>query len=120
MYQRTRFPAWICLSLAVLLLCLASPVSAQDITVQDEHHIMTVRQSMHHDVSPAVRDMPTVSPNALRLRHEAEPARRIPMPANLKSATEPDTVLQRTAPPAPTLPAPTAGLNFYELGISST
>ena len=72
MYQRTRFPVWICLSLVVLLLGVASAVSAQDMAVQDEHHIMTVRQSLHHDVSPAVRDMPTVNPNA-RARHEAEP-----------------------------------------------
>src|SRR5437016_4161262 len=119
MHQRTRFPVWICLSLVILLLRVASPVSAQDMTVQGEHHIMTVRQSMHHDVSPAVRDMPTVNPNVQRLRHEAEPARRIPMPANLKSATEPDAVLQRTAPLAPTLQAPTTGLNFDGLGSGS-
>jgi hypothetical protein len=80
---------------------------------------MTVRHNVYHDVSPAVRDMPVVSSSTLRLRHEAEPARRIPMPPNLKPATEPDMVLQRTAPLAPATHAPTANLNFEGLGSGS-
>jgi hypothetical protein len=119
MYQQTRFPVWICLGLAILFLSLSSPAFAQDMTILNEHHIMTVRQNLHHDVSPAVRDMPTVNQGVLRLRHEAEPARRIPLPANLKPATEPDMALQRTAALAPTLQAPTAGLNFEGLGNGS-
>ena len=110
MSQRPRFPMWLALGLAILCLCLASPVSAQ---------IMTVRQNVHHDVSPAVRDLPTITSHTLRPPHEAEPARRIPMPANLKAASEPDTVLQRTVALAPTLHAPTTGLNFEGLGNGS-
>src|SRR5436853_6026695 len=110
MSQRPRFPMWLALGLAIRCLCLASPVSAQ---------IMTVRQNVHHDVSPAVRDLPTIASQTLRPRHEAEPARRIPMPANLKAASEPDTVLQRTVALAPTLNAPTSGLNFEGVGNGS-
>ncbi len=111
MPQRSRFPMW--LVAALLCLCFAVPASAQ-ITP-----IMTVRQNMHHDVSPAVRDLPTIDASTRRTRHEAEPARRIPMPANLKAASEPDTVLQRTVASAPTLNAPTTGLNFEGLGNGS-
>lgn len=110
MSQRTRFPVWIALGVAILCLCLAAPASAQ---------IMTVRQNVHHDVSPAVRDLPTINAHTFRPRHEAEPARRIPMPQNLKAASEPDSVLQRTVALAPTLHAPTTGLNFEGLGNGS-
>ncbi|HEV3040815.1 MAG TPA: hypothetical protein VHA33_23820 [Candidatus Angelobacter sp.] len=123
MYQRTRFPVGVSLGLAVLCLCLASLASAQIITPNQDSSssgpIMTVRHNVYHDVSPAVRDMPVVSSSTLRLRHEAEPARRIPMPPNLKPATEPDMVLQRTAPLAPATHAPTANLNFEGLGSGS-
>jgi hypothetical protein len=41
------------------------------------------------------------------------------MPPNLKPATEPDMVLQQTAPLAPATHAPTASLNFEGLGSGS-
>ncbi len=116
MSQRTRFPEWTALGVASLCLFLATPAFAQ---IDQIDQIMTVRHSVHHDVSPAVRDLPTVTSNTFRPRHEAEPARRIPMPQNLKPASEPDSVLQRTAPLAPTLQAPTTGLNFEGLGNGS-
>lgn len=125
MYQRTRFPVSMCIGVTILFLCLGSPLFAQnktiqqDLTVQSEQHIMTVRHSIFNDVSPAVRDMPTVNQGPRRIQHEAEPARHIPLPANLKSATEPDMALQRTVPLAPTLHAPTSGLNFDGLGNGS-
>lgn len=78
---------------------------------------------VNHAVSIPVRDMPTVSAAAAaaHVRHEAEPARRIPLPPGLKPANVEDPVLQHTtASLAPTLAAPTAGgLNFDGLGNGS-
>jgi len=112
MFQRTRFPAWIYLGAAILFFCFAFPVSAQIITV---HH------AVHHDVSPAMRDLPTLDQNAptLAVQHEAEPLRRIPLPPGLKPANEPDMALQHTGPLAPASLAPTAGLGFDGLGNAS-
>src|SRR5438132_4009851 len=104
MFRRTRFPAWTYLGAAILFLCFAFPVSAQ---------ILTVHHAVHQDVSPAMRDLPTINqvpPTALQ--HEAEPLRRIPLPPRLKPASEPDLALQQTAPLAPATQAPTAGLGF--------
>src|SRR5947208_11592703 len=103
MFQQTRFPAWTYLGAAILFICFAFPVSAQ---------ILTTHHAVHHDVSPALRDLPTLDQSvpALVLQHEAEPLRRIPLPAGLKPESEPDLALQHTAALAPTLQAPTAGL----------
>src|SRR5205807_10031824 len=108
MFQQTRFPAWIYLGAAILFFSCAFPVSAQ---------IMRVQHAVHHDVSPALRDLPTVNQNRPTLAiHEAEPLRRIPLPAGLNSEGEPDMALQRTAPLAPVTHAPALGLGFEGLG----
>ncbi len=115
MFHPTRFPAWTYLGAAILFLCFAFPVSAQ-ITP-----ILKVNHAVHHDVSPALRDLPTINQNAptLVLQHEAEPLRRIPLPPGLKPESEPDLALQHTAALAPTLQAPTQGLGFDGLGNAS-
>jgi hypothetical protein len=56
---------------------------------------MTVQHDVHHDVSPAVRDLPSVSPGAARKHEEAEPVFPLPLPRGLKPAEEPDPVLQK-------------------------
>src|SRR5437763_2094527 len=111
MFRRTRFPAWTYLGAAILFLCFAFPVSAQ---------ILTVHHAVHQDVSPAMRDLPTINqvPPTV-MQHEAEPLRRIPLPPRLKPASEPDLALQHTAALAPTLQAPTQGLGFDGLGNAS-
>src|SRR5437016_5037670 len=111
MFRRTRFPAWTTLGAAILFLCFAFPVSAQ---------ILTVHHAVHQDVSPAMRDLPTINqvPPTF-MQHEAEPLRRIPLPPRLKPASEPDLALQQTAPLAPATQAPTAGLGFDGLGNAS-
>jgi hypothetical protein len=112
MFRRTRFPARAYLGATMLLLLsVALPVSAQ---------IMTVHHSVHHDVSPAVRDLPTVqNVPAVAGKHEAEPLRRIPLPSGLKPESEPDLALQHTTALAPAQLAPTAGLGFDGLGNAS-
>ena len=63
---------------------------------QTKGRVMSVRQEIHHDVSPAVRNLPRVS--GLKFKHrEAEPLRLIPLPPGLKPPEEPDSVLQKTA-----------------------
>lgn len=78
-----------------------------------------VRNDLHHDVSPAVRDMPEVHQSSRAPRgaeREHEKVRSIPLPPGLKPATVPDAVHQHTAPLAPAGLAPTAGLGFDGLG----
>src|SRR5437764_14461416 len=108
MFRRTRFPAWTYLGAAILFLCFAFPVSAQ---------ILTVHHAVHQDVSPAMRDLPTINqvPPTV-MQHEAEPLRRIPLPPRLKPASEPDLASQQTVPLAPVTQAPTAGLRCAGLG----
>jgi len=74
-----------------------------------------VRMDVHHDVSPAVRDLPVVigtEPTML----EAEPLRLIPLPPGLKSPEEPDPVLQQTTTSTPAMLSPGTSLNFDGLG----
>jgi hypothetical protein len=82
---------------------------------------MIVRQNVHHDVSPPIRDLPTLDQGTptLVFQHEAEPLRRIPLPPGLKPAGEPDLALQHTTPLAPASLAPTTGLGFEGLGNAS-
>jgi hypothetical protein len=113
MFRRTRFPVWTYLGAAILFLCFAFPVSAQ-ITP-----IIKVNHEAHHDVSPALRDLPTIQGVPTHIVHEAEPLRRIPLPPGLKPENEPDLAHQQTAPLVPTLQAPTQNLSFEGLGNAS-
>jgi len=56
--------------------------------------VMSVRSELHHDVSPAVRDLP-VAVFGQEVEHEAEPARMVPLPRGLKRPEDPDPVLQK-------------------------
>lgn len=73
---------------------------------------------VHHDVSPALRDLAKTSsqPGTNAQVGEMEEVKRIPLPPGLKPAGEPDSVLQHTTPAALATVAPTAGLNFEGLG----
>jgi hypothetical protein len=135
MFQRARLSAWLCLfviglsALATLPAFAQSQIAEGDQTILQQNHVMIVRGSLHNDVSPAVRDLPTIDQTTFgNGPREAEPARRIPLPPGLKPASEPDPVWQRTtsgsaanllaAQPgigAATL-APTAGLGFDGVG----
>jgi hypothetical protein len=55
--------------------------------------VMSVHSELHHDVSPAVRDLPVTFGEGIE--HEAEPIRRIPLPPGLKRPEDPDPVLQK-------------------------
>ena len=97
-----------------------------DQTISGQTPVMIVRGSIYNDVSPAVRDLPTLNESGFpNLVHEAEPARRIPLPPGLKPADQPDPVLQRTvAQPgafiaASTL-APAVNLGFDGVGNGFT
>src|SRR5229473_3542299 len=105
MFQRTRQPAWMFFCAAALVVLFSFPLAAQQVVGP------LVFQSVHNDVSPAVRDMPTINAagNAAtaHIKHEAEPARRIPLPPGMRGAhTGPvsDAALQSSTF------APTAGL----------
>jgi uncharacterized repeat protein (TIGR01451 family) len=85
--------------------------------VPAESQVLTVRKNVRHDVSPALRDLVKASPELPEKKpHEAEEVRRIPLPDGLKPASEPDSVLQRTATAAPESLAPTVINNFDGIG----
>src|SRR5437764_12415024 len=104
MFRRTRFPAWTYLGAAILFLCFAFPVSAQ---------ILTVHHAVHQDVSPAMRDLPTINqvPPTV-IQHEAEPLRRTPLPPGSKPASEPDLAWQQPVPLALVTHAPTVAFGL--------
>ena len=72
---------------------------------------MTVRREVHRDVSPPLREMIKVTPRPSRIKHEAEPVRRIPLPPGL-SVLEEDPIRQQTAAPF----TPVVGTSFEGLG----
>ncbi len=120
MFQRTRHPAWMFFCAAALVVLFSFPLAAQQVVGP------LVFQDVHHDVSPAVRDMPTINApgNAAtaHIKHEAEPARRIPLPPGMGGAhTGPvsDAALQSSTFSAPTALAPTVNLGFDGLGNAS-
>ncbi len=80
---------------------------------------MSVRSEQHHDVSPAVRNLPTIIKNR-PVEHEAEPVRRVPLPSGLKRIEDPDTVLQKTSASgsagASSPLTPQVGLGFDGIG----
>ncbi len=120
MFQRTRHPAWMFFCAATLVVLSAFPLAAQQ-TVGP-----MVFQDVHHDVSPAVRDMPTINSagNAAtaNIKHEAEPARRIPLPPGMggvQLGPVGDAAVQSSAVAAPAGLAPTVNLGFEGLGNAS-
>lgn len=102
MCQHAKIALWYSLGIAIF----AVPGSTQ---------VMSVRSEVHHDVSPAVRDLPTIS-HQRATQHEAEPVRTIPLPPGLKPAGDPDSVRQQTVAQSPSSLAPTANLNFDGIG----
>src|ERR1700674_2493419 len=98
MFERIRF-AQVYLA-AALLLCFALPASAQ---------VMTVRQELHHDVSPPLVEMATTAQKAPEadIEKEAEPVRQVPLRMGDNPANGPDPVLQSSAFRAPAELAPT-------------
>ncbi len=120
MFLRTRHPAWIFLCVGSLALLFSLPLTAQQVVGP------IVFSDVHHDVSPAVRDMPTIhaTGNAAtaHIKHENEPARRIPLPPGLGTPQHPgvgDAALQSSAVAAPAALAPTVNLGFDGLGNGS-
>ncbi|HZI58386.1 MAG TPA: hypothetical protein VFF39_16505, partial [Verrucomicrobiae bacterium] len=79
--------------------------------------IQSTLTDVHHDVSRPLRDLANTAPAQNADEREAEPPRRIPIPAGVKPAGELDSVLQQTTAEAPTLVGPTPGLNFEGMGI---
>src|SRR5438477_7894835 len=100
MFQQTRFPAWIVLAAVCLFLGSAVPVFSQSQIPLDSPVVGPfVHHSAHNDVSPALRDLPTI--NRPAIHKEAEPVRHIPLPVGLKPDNEPDMAHQQTAALAP-------------------
>ena len=129
---RTRGPAWLLLCTCFMLLTLSAMAQVPQTNINDSetqlpNHILIVRGSLHNDVSPAVRDLPKLDQAAAaHVQHEAEPARRIPLPPGLKPDSEPDPVWQRTTTPGGvnglnTAVTPfvstTPGLSFDGIGV---
>src|SRR4051812_3821937 len=117
MFQRTRYPAWMFLCIASLVLLFCLPLTAQQVVGP------LVFSDVHHDVSPAVRDMPTLNAPGnsatAHIKKEAEPARRIPLPpgmGGLQQAGVGDSALQSSTFAAPAALAPTLNLGFEGLG----
>jgi hypothetical protein len=120
MFHRPRFFPWIYLGLVILIFCFALPVVAQSATPQSPAPAIgpIVRQSLHHDVSPALRDLPTISQSQLNAEEaqEAEPARRIPWSPTVKAPSQLESVVQSmAAAPSPEV-AITVNQNFEGLG----
>jgi hypothetical protein len=130
MFQRTRSAAWMFLcvtSLVLLSLPSAGQVLPQDNPQQGNvQHVVgpLIFSDVHHDVSPAVRDMPTIDQGnaSAHVKHEAEPVRRIPLPPGLgtpqQAATGDAATQSAVFAPAAAL-APTVNLGFDGLGNAS-
>ena len=73
---------------------------------------MTVRREVQRDVSPPLREMIKLMPPPSLARHEAEPARRIPLPPGLGTPGQEDSVRQQTMVPF----TPAVGTSFEGLG----
>ncbi|MGO9518935.1 MAG: choice-of-anchor tandem repeat GloVer-containing protein [Candidatus Korobacteraceae bacterium] len=88
-------------------LAVAPILAAQSV----QHGPSTVRQDVHHDVSPPLRDLiQNARPPSLE-REEAEPVLRLPLPPGLSQLAE-DPIRQRTTVPRTSL----VGLSFEGLG----
>jgi hypothetical protein len=74
---------------------------------------MTIRREVQRDVSPPLREMIKLMPPPSLVRHEAEPARRIPLPPGLGGQGQvEDSVRQQTMVPF----TPAVGTSFEGLG----
>jgi hypothetical protein len=75
---------------------------------------MTIRRQVHHDVSAPLRDLISVAPKPSRIKHEAEPVRRIPLPPGISTLEEDPLRQQTTVPVTPFTPV--VGTSFEGLG----
>jgi hypothetical protein len=92
-------------ALACLILCSCIPALAQS--------DLSVRGHVHHDLSAPLSEMILHAPPPSLAQHEAEPARRIPLPAGLSTlALAEDPVRQQTMVPF----TPIVGTSFEGLG----
>ncbi len=124
MLQRTSRATSITTIAVAMCLLVALPSVGQIQTDTDSNGIgpiIKINQEVNHARSIAVRDMPTIGSLGSHVSREAEPARRIPLPAGVNIPDFQDPVLQHTtAGLAPTLAAPTAsGVNVDGLGNAS-
>src|SRR5258707_198957 len=119
MFQRTRHPAWMFFCAATLVVLFSFPLTAQQVVGP------LVFSDVHHDVSPAVRDMPTIHTTgaaSAHVKHEAEPARRIPLPPGMgapQAGPVADAAFQSSAVSSPTALPPPVNLGFDGLGNGS-
>ena len=95
--------------IAVFVLSLAFTLTLSAQVMQGP---TTIRQNVHHDVSPPLSEMIKNAPAPDLTRHEVEPMKRIPLPPGLAPLTE-DPVRQVQAP---VTPSPAVGLSFEGLG----
>jgi hypothetical protein len=111
MMIRRTFLSTLLLSITTLLFIGSLPASGQT---------RSVRSELHHDVSPAVRDLPTVIKNQ-PVEQEAAPLRVLPLPAGSRRPQDPDPALQPptasgSATTANAALAPQVSLGFDGIG----
>src|SRR6266481_2643984 len=119
MFHRPRFFSWIYLGVAILFFCFALPSVAQSATPRPVTSMVgpIVRPAVHHDVSPALRDLPAISQSQMDARdnEEDEPVRRIPWPHASNAPLQAAVVQSTAAAPSPEV-AITVNQNFEGLG----
>src|ERR1041385_6469877 len=111
MFLRTRHPVWIFLCVASLALVFSLPLTAQQVVGP------LVFSDVHHDVSPAVRDMPTITgpgnSATAHVKRENAPGRPTALPpgmGGLQQAGLRDAAVHASAVPSPVGLAPTLNL----------
>jgi hypothetical protein len=113
MYMRSNISR-LRLTLKALLFCLSLPALAQSGPT-------TVRRDVHHDLSPALREMIRHAPPPSLERRPVEPMKLIPLPPGLVRFQE-DPVIQTVTVPPPTPPLSQSfeGLGNGQYGFSVT
>jgi len=114
MLTRSRVPmgCWC----KLLLLGVSTSLAAQVV----QPGPTTVRQEVHHDVSPPLRDLIRNAPPPSLQPREAELVRRIPLPPGLSQLSE-DPIRQRTiAPITPLVAQSFEGLGYLQYGFNMT
>ena len=104
MHTSRLFPRSHAALLTCFLLCSFLPVLAQSPK-------MTVRYDTHRDLSAPLSEMIKTAPPPSLVKHEAEPLRRIPLPAGMTQLEE-DPVRQHVTGPL----TPVVGTSFEGLG----
>ena len=104
MHTSRLFPRSHAALLTCFLLCSFVPVLAQSPK-------MTVRYDTHRDLSAPLSEMIKTAPPPSLVKHEAEPLRRIPLPAGMTQLEE-DPVRQHVTGPL----TPVVGTSFEGLG----